>query len=483
MCAVTNQMDSKRSGDTNPPDWQKYQEETRDFFLSQGCKAETDVRIKGVRSYHNIDVFVTFQRYGITCRWIVECKLWARKVPKEKVEILKSIVNETGADRGLIISEEGFQSGAEDAAMNSNITLVTSFAEFKKTAVTAAQGFALIFEGKQNLIERYRFNERTFPTALLRVGDLLITANWGSGSISIIKEPERIILRTIDLDNYETPSSETKQIRKYPPGSLAFAGGKLFIGQVFSDFILCIDLETHAIVKRLAIPGGGEGALSASSDGQHVYFGSNKVNQLFIINPVNYQFEAFDFPGNGRGCTVIGRPPESRYIYVGVQRGSVYGGAFLAVFDRVENRFISSIPLILPGVGDASLGTPHCITYDKNSNRIFVGMFQSEAGIFIVDPETLQVSGNISFEPNEHNLHFNWVDPLSQVIAAGHLISLNRNNCEISVVDLKNLSVNKSIYLGSAKNGPESLLAYNGEIVVSYPELESLFFIKLSTLI
>lgn len=54
---------------------------------------------------------------------IIECKLWNRAVPKENVSALKDIVDDLGADRVLLMSEKGFQSGAINLAAAKNITL------------------------------------------------------------------------------------------------------------------------------------------------------------------------------------------------------------------------------------------------------------------------------------------------------------------------------------------------------------------------
>jgi len=53
-------------------------------------------------------------------------------VPKEKVLTLRTIVDDVGADRDFIISQKGFQSGAYEAAENTNIKLKT-FDELKQT--------------------------------------------------------------------------------------------------------------------------------------------------------------------------------------------------------------------------------------------------------------------------------------------------------------------------------------------------------------
>ena len=63
-----------------------------------------------------------------------------------------------------------------------------------------------------------------------------------------------------------------------------------------------IDIDTQSIIKRIPIPGGGEGAIAASSDGRPVYFASNKQNSLFIMDSATYEYESFDYPQGVRRC-------------------------------------------------------------------------------------------------------------------------------------------------------------------------------------
>ena len=104
-------------------DWKKYQEDTAKFFRSIGLKALTDVTIKGVRTEHDIDVLVTSQHLGFDIKWIIECKLWKKPVNKLHVLGLREIVSDIGADRGILLSESGFQSGAIEAANLTNVQL------------------------------------------------------------------------------------------------------------------------------------------------------------------------------------------------------------------------------------------------------------------------------------------------------------------------------------------------------------------------
>jgi len=110
------------------PNWKDYQEEAASFFRSLGLIAETDVTLKGVRTSHDIDVVVKSSHVGFEVTWIVECKHWKTRVNKLHVLGLREIVADIGADRGILLSEAGFQSGAIEAATLTNVH-VTSLAD------------------------------------------------------------------------------------------------------------------------------------------------------------------------------------------------------------------------------------------------------------------------------------------------------------------------------------------------------------------
>lgn len=110
--------------------WKEYQNLTTDFFESLGMRSEADMQLTGARGVHDIDVLVKFVLFGVEIIWIVECKLWKRSIPKEKVLTLQQIAQDVGADRAFLLSESGFQAGAVRVANNSNVTL-TSLGDLK----------------------------------------------------------------------------------------------------------------------------------------------------------------------------------------------------------------------------------------------------------------------------------------------------------------------------------------------------------------
>ena len=115
------------------PSWSEYQEEVADFFRALGLTADTNVTVAGVRTSHDIDVRVSAHFAGVDLLWVVECKQWKRRVTKNHVLALHTIIQEIGADRGFMMAENGYQAGAVEAAASSNITL-TSLAELSVAA-------------------------------------------------------------------------------------------------------------------------------------------------------------------------------------------------------------------------------------------------------------------------------------------------------------------------------------------------------------
>ncbi|MAO97113.1 MAG: restriction endonuclease [Citromicrobium sp.] len=103
--------------------WRAYQEHVAGFFRTLGLTAETDVRLQGVRTTSDVDVLVTQSIAGFEIRWIVECKLWKTPVNQLHVFGLREIVHDLGADRGIILCEKGFQKGAIEASVMTNVEL------------------------------------------------------------------------------------------------------------------------------------------------------------------------------------------------------------------------------------------------------------------------------------------------------------------------------------------------------------------------
>lgn len=110
------------------------------YYRELGLSAQTDVTVPGVRGKHAVDIAVRGHRAGVDFLWIVECKWWNRRVPKAAVLALSGVMLDVGADRGILLSRNGFQSGAPVMAIRSNITL-TSLEELRAATQTEYVNF------------------------------------------------------------------------------------------------------------------------------------------------------------------------------------------------------------------------------------------------------------------------------------------------------------------------------------------------------
>jgi hypothetical protein len=148
--------------------WERYQHQTADLLRELGFTAEVNDPLQTPNGVvHRVDVSARIVLAGVAVLWVVECKLWNRAVPKEKVSALKDIVNDLGADRGLLMSEKGFQSGAVNLAAAKNVTLSsldelrTNTAEQLIAARVTAAELRLL-----SLIRRITRDLRTFGPAV-----------------------------------------------------------------------------------------------------------------------------------------------------------------------------------------------------------------------------------------------------------------------------------------------------------------------------
>lgn len=110
--------------DRYPSTWKDLQDDVA-FLLNQaGYYAISPCTIETVRGCVEVDVLVESSDELIK-KIICECKYWDSSIPKEKVHAFRTVVSDSGAYLGIIISKRGFQSGAIEAAKCSNVQLLT----------------------------------------------------------------------------------------------------------------------------------------------------------------------------------------------------------------------------------------------------------------------------------------------------------------------------------------------------------------------
>lgn len=81
-------------------------------------------KVAGVDGDYILDVTVRFRALGADFLVIVECKHERRKVERQDVQILHDKIRSTGAQKGMLCSIAGFQSGAIEYAAVHGIALV-----------------------------------------------------------------------------------------------------------------------------------------------------------------------------------------------------------------------------------------------------------------------------------------------------------------------------------------------------------------------
>ncbi len=110
--------------DTVPSSWKDLQDKVALYLSEAGYTTISPHTINTVRGKVEVDVYV--ESPDPLVRVIIcECKYWNTPVTKEKVHAFRTVVNDSGASLGLLISKAGFQCGAIEAARYSNVQLYT----------------------------------------------------------------------------------------------------------------------------------------------------------------------------------------------------------------------------------------------------------------------------------------------------------------------------------------------------------------------
>ncbi len=117
--------------DKQPKTWRDLQEYVAQVFREVGyLEVQTPYKLVGVRITKEVDVYAVEASVVPPIKIACECKHWASKVPQAVVLEFRSVLEDSGLNRGFIISKVGFQSpGAFAAARNTPIVL-TDFKHF-----------------------------------------------------------------------------------------------------------------------------------------------------------------------------------------------------------------------------------------------------------------------------------------------------------------------------------------------------------------
>jgi len=108
-----------------PSHWRDLQDAVARILNESGLDAETEQSVDLARGSVVVDVLARDPVPTPPTVYICECKYWRRPVSQNVVHSFRTVVTDMGAHRGFLISVEGFQKGAINAAAHSNVDLIT----------------------------------------------------------------------------------------------------------------------------------------------------------------------------------------------------------------------------------------------------------------------------------------------------------------------------------------------------------------------
>ncbi|MBK3848104.1 restriction endonuclease [Stutzerimonas xanthomarina] len=117
--------------DPLPGNWRDLQTDVQRIFRNVGLLADVEVDLRTPRGSVNVDILAIDVRSVDKIKYIAECKNWGTAVPQSVVHSFTTVMHETGANIGFIISKHGLQEGAKRYTQNTNIVGMT-YLEFQQ---------------------------------------------------------------------------------------------------------------------------------------------------------------------------------------------------------------------------------------------------------------------------------------------------------------------------------------------------------------
>ncbi|PZR04346.1 MAG: hypothetical protein DI539_25590 [Flavobacterium psychrophilum] len=107
-----------------PSTWEELQDFVSLILTDCGYETKVEETVATARGRVNVDVFARLQGPYVSTIFC-ECKYWSNPIPQTVIHSFRTVINDYGANQGIIISKIGFQSGAYEAIKNSNVQLLT----------------------------------------------------------------------------------------------------------------------------------------------------------------------------------------------------------------------------------------------------------------------------------------------------------------------------------------------------------------------
>jgi hypothetical protein len=153
-----------------PEDWRALQDDVARILNECGMEVEVEKPVATARGEVAVDVFARETVKGRAYTLLTECKNWTRNVPQTVIHAFRTVVAESGANIGYIVSSSGFQAGAFTAAELTNIRLLT-WLEFQDDFEEAWVAQYLLPTVWERLDPLFSYTEPLVPRSFLEVDD------------------------------------------------------------------------------------------------------------------------------------------------------------------------------------------------------------------------------------------------------------------------------------------------------------------------
>lgn len=129
FAAENGLMDDLQKEIGKDPKWKRFEKVVAriHMLIAKGAEVKFDDHIIGRKTGNSrqVDVSIRFKQTFYDYLAIVECKDYAGRVPVKEVEAFSKKLEDLGANKGIMVSREGFQDGASKTAAADGIELFT----------------------------------------------------------------------------------------------------------------------------------------------------------------------------------------------------------------------------------------------------------------------------------------------------------------------------------------------------------------------
>src|SRR5690349_17723088 len=106
-------------------DWRDLQQGVGRILGDIGLAVEIEKTLTTPRGAVTVDVFAVDEGSVDQISYVVECKNWSKPVDQSIIHAFTTVMHETGANIGFVVSKHGLQSGAVQYTASTNICGLT----------------------------------------------------------------------------------------------------------------------------------------------------------------------------------------------------------------------------------------------------------------------------------------------------------------------------------------------------------------------